>query len=176
MIVVGTHVDDVKGQSAAEKLEKMRVAYKRRFPTYAPIRYFAVSCVSDEGISELRVALQDLISKQSHLGEMYPRSYILMEKLLETERAKRAQVPVMSAKKSTETASCYFCNLLGTGRAQLLALGSMCGLDTPSAVLECARLLALLGSFSLLAWLNDRYTMYLICSQDRLFTLIVTHI
>lgn len=131
IVMVGTHADDpsfaTSKNSATALMNKLRDRHRSQFPTLRKMRYFPVSCSTGEGVTDLRLSLQEVIARQPSLGELYPKSYILLEQMLQDRRATYPNLPVID-------------------RAQLLGLGAVCGMGEAKQVIDCVMFLSRIGS------------------------------
>lgn len=85
VIIVGTHADCVESISLAqEKAEKIRTKFQKRFPF---IRLsISLSCKYELEVAQLLDNIKDIIREQPHMGEIIPKSYYEMDRIIESER------------------------------------------------------------------------------------------
>jgi len=91
IIFVGTHLDDkaIDRQSLNQRFYTMEMHFRLLFPhTKSSFYFFAVSTISDEGINTLRNNLQFLICQSKHMGRILPSSYLILDELLQEQKAK----------------------------------------------------------------------------------------
>eukprot|EP00026_Physarum_polycephalum_P000022 Phypoly_transcript_00022.p1 GENE.Phypoly_transcript_00022~~Phypoly_transcript_00022.p1 ORF type:complete len:3281 (-),score=556.54 Phypoly_transcript_00022:159-8669(-) len=80
VILVGTHADEVQRGTVKSIIKYMREKYCTRFPNIVDI--VPVSLSTGKGTQELRTLIEEVVVKQKHMGELVPRNYLWLEKLV----------------------------------------------------------------------------------------------
>lgn len=113
VIIIGTHSDCLSDPGAAtKKAEDVRRKYQRRFPFIK--KSIAISSKNESDIALLYDSIKDIISVQSFMGELIPKSYNEMERLIreEAQRIKEGTAeypPIRSLQQIREIGS--YCNI-----------------------------------------------------------------
>lgn len=84
VIIIGTHADEFgTHEEATAKADRVRKKYQKRFPF---IKYsVAVSAKTGSDIDLLVQKIREVIRVQDHMGELIPKTYMEMERLVRTE-------------------------------------------------------------------------------------------
>ena len=95
IIIVATHIDNPKCTKdfIEDALTAIYNKYIGQFPSIKKV--IGVSCSQFVGIDELDLWIQDIIRKQHFMGELIPKSFLELEKLVKEEAIKRVP-PVVS--------------------------------------------------------------------------------
>jgi serine/threonine protein kinase/GTPase SAR1 family protein len=131
VIIVGTHADEMPSiEEANAKAEKVRKKYQKRFPF---IKYsVAVSAKTGSDIDSLVAKIRDVIRVQDHTGELIPKTYVEMERLVRSEcqavkEGKASYPPIRSW-------------------TEIQTLGSYCHINDDDELRRCVHLLHDFGS------------------------------
>lgn len=131
VIIVGTHADEVSSpEEATAKAERVRKKYQKRFPF---IKYsVAVSAKTGSDIDALVQKIRDVIRVQDHTGELIPKTYIEMERLIKSEcqAVKEGRAPYPPLRSWSE----------------MQVLGSYCYISDDEELRRCVHLLHDFGS------------------------------
>eukprot|EP01104_Vermistella_antarctica_P009100 TRINITY_DN2320_c0_g1_i2.p1 TRINITY_DN2320_c0_g1~~TRINITY_DN2320_c0_g1_i2.p1 ORF type:complete len:3638 (+),score=457.03 TRINITY_DN2320_c0_g1_i2:486-11399(+) len=83
VLVVGTHLDSkhVTGQLLNEVSNRLGNMIKEStcYRRFNPNSILYVSCKTDKGIDEMRARILEVAMQQEHMGQEFPRSYLLLE-------------------------------------------------------------------------------------------------
>ena len=131
VIIIGTHADELGShEEATAKADRVRKKYQKRFPF---IKYsVAVSAKTGSDIDLLVQKIRDVIRVQDHMGELIPKTYVEMERLVRTEclavKEGRAPYPPLRS------------------WAEIQKLGSYCYITDDDELRRCVHLLHDFGS------------------------------
>lgn len=131
VIIVGTHADEFGSpDEAVAKAEKVRKKFQKRFPF---IKYsLAVSAKNESDINNLVAKIRDTVRVQDHMGELIPKTYIELERLVreESQAVKEGKAPYPPMRSW----------------AQIQQLASYCHINDDDELRRCVHLLHDFGS------------------------------
>lgn len=131
VIIIGTHADEFgTHEEATAKADRVRKKYQKRFPF---IKYsLAVSAKTGSDIDLLVQKIREVIRVQDHMGELIPKTYMEMERLVRTEciAVKEGRAPYPPLRSWTD----------------IQKLGSYCYIADDEELRRCVHLLHDFGS------------------------------
>lgn len=125
IILVGTHADEKlpKHVDVDQVVAQMKDKWKPRYPAIVDI--VAVSNVTQKGIEDFRVLLENVVLNDQSVGAALPSSYLVLERLFEAE-ANIRDPPLITFSKLRE-------------------MGEVCGLSSQTDLLTAVKLMHNLG-------------------------------
>lgn len=126
IIIVATHIDDpiCTKEYLNETIKAIENKYFQQFPSIQNV--CPVSCKSGHGILELNLWIQSIVLRQKFMGEIIPKTFAELEKLVKQEK-KKIVPPVVSWK-------------------ELEAMGVMCNIKSSNTLFTAAQWLHNLGT------------------------------
>lgn len=142
VVIVGTHADELSNpEEAHSKAEKVRRKYQKRFPFIKAS--FGISCKHEADIQNLVSKIKDIIRDLPYIGEMVPKCYNEMERLIKKEAmdskiGRQDNPPIRSISELVKLGS--YCNILSVDKLKrcikfLHDIGSLIYFDDPSIAL-----------------------------------------